>query len=93
MSPSERTAERNVFTIEDPIEFLFHNDQCTSPREWATTPGSPAALVTPCATIRRHRHREMRDLPRSARRITAPEPGHLVSHPAPRSTRRNPSIA
>ena len=75
------TAERNVITIEDPIEFLFHNDQCTiRQRELGyDTKEFHAALVHAL------RHDpdvivigEMRDLPTISTAITAAETGHLV---------------
>ena len=75
------TAERNVITIEDPIEFLFHNDQCMiRQRELGyDTKEFHAALVHAL------RHDpdvivigEMRDLPTISTAITAAETGHLV---------------
>jgi len=75
------TATRNVITIEDPIEFLFHNDRCIiRQRELGTdTRSFHAALVHAL------RHDpdvivigEMRDLPTISTALTAAETGHLV---------------
>ena len=75
------TRSRNVITIEDPIEFLFHNDKCfIRQRELGyDTKTFYAALVHAL------RHDpdvivigEMRDLPTISTAITAAETGHLV---------------
>ena len=75
------TRSRNVITIEDPIEFLFHNDKCfIRQRELGyDTKTFYAALVHAL------RHGpdvivigEMRDLPTISTAITAAETGHLV---------------
>ncbi|MGD9611884.1 MAG: type IV pilus twitching motility protein PilT [Kiritimatiellia bacterium] len=75
------TAERNVITIEDPIEFLFHNNKCIiRQRELGyDTKRFDAALVHAL------RHDpdvvvvgEMRDLPTIGTALTAAETGHLV---------------
>ena len=75
------TRSRNVITIEDPIEFLFHNDKCfIRQRELGSdTKTFYAALVHAL------RHDpdvivigEMRDLPTISTAITAAETGHLV---------------
>lgn len=75
------TRQRNVITIEDPIEFLFHNQQCAirqrelgyDTKEFHT------------ALIHALRHDpdvivigEMRDLPTISAASTAAETGHLV---------------
>ena len=75
------TAERNVITIEDPIEFLFHNDKCIiRQRELGyDTKRFDVALVHAL------RHDpdvvvvgEMRDLSTIGTALTAAETGHLV---------------
>ena len=75
------TAARNVITIEDPIEFLFHNEKCfIRQRELGyDTKTFYSALVHAL------RHDpdvivigEMRDLPTISTAITAAETGHLV---------------
>lgn len=75
------TTERNVITVEDPIEFLFRNDKCIiRQRELGyDTQGFHAALVHAL------RHDpdvivigEMRDLPTISTALTAAETGHLV---------------
>lgn len=75
------TEERNVITIEDPIEFLFHNRKCIiQQRELGCdTRQFHAGLVHAL------RHDpdvivigEMRDLPTISTAITAAETGHLV---------------
>ncbi|MBP1707777.1 MAG: twitching motility protein [Chloroflexi bacterium] len=73
--------ERNVITIEDPIEYMFHDDKCTfSQRE--------VGVDTQCfASGLKHVLRqdpdviligEMRDLETMATALTAAETGHLV---------------
>ena len=75
------TAERNVITIEDPIEFLFRNGKCViRQRELGyDTKQFDVALVHAL------RHDpdvvvigEMRDLPTIGTALTAAETGHLV---------------
>lgn len=75
------TQARNVVTIEDPIEFLFHNDKCfIRQRELGyDTKTFYSALVHAL------RHDpdvivigEMRDLPTIGTALTAAETGHLV---------------
>ena len=75
------TRSRNVITIEDPIEFLFHNDKCfIRQRELGSDTKTFYA-----ALIHALRHDpdvivigEMRDLPTISTAITAAETGHLV---------------
>jgi twitching motility protein PilT len=75
------TEKRNVITIEDPIEYLFHNKKCiVQQRELGHDTKSFSS-----ALIHSLRHDpdvivigEMRDLPTISTAMTAAETGHLV---------------
>jgi twitching motility protein PilT len=75
------TTHRNIITIEDPIEYLFHNDQCIiRQRELGCDTRSFAAALTHAL-----RHDpdvivigELRDLSTISNALTAAETGHLV---------------
>ncbi len=75
------TQARNVITIEDPIEFLFHNDKCfIRQRELGY---DTKTFYTALVHALRHDPDvivigEMRDLPTISTAITAAETGHLV---------------
>jgi twitching motility protein PilT len=76
-----QTEERNIITIEDPIEFLFRNDKCVIRQREL---GHDTAEFYD-ALIHALRHDpdvivigEMRDLPTIRTAITAAETGHLV---------------
>ena len=75
------TEERNVITIEDPIEFLFRNNKCIIRQREL---GYDTKLFY-TALVHALRHDpdvivigEMRDLPTISTAITAAETGHLV---------------
>ncbi len=75
------TAERNILTIEDPIEFLFRNNKCIIRQREL---GHDTKLFY-TALVHALRHDpdvvvigEMRDLPTISTAITAAETGHLV---------------
>jgi len=75
------TAERNILTVEDPIEFLFRNNKCIIRQREL---GHDTKLFY-TALVHALRHDpdvvvigEMRDLPTISTAITAAETGHLV---------------
>ena len=75
------TESRNLVTIEDPIEFLFHNNKCLI-RQRELGSDTKSFYI---ALVHALRHDpdvivigEMRDLPTIATAMTAAETGHLV---------------
>ncbi len=89
-----KTDRRNVITIEDPIEFLHHNEKCLiAQRDLGDDTRSFAEALK--HTLRQDPDvilvGEMRDLATIATAITAAETGHLVRRGGRGPRRRRPS--